>query len=64
MNVSMRFIINEEQFRKIGVKIMGGLWGNYAITYNEILFYASNMLPNTSITMIYIMLLNYIIMLL
>ena len=64
MNVSMRFIINEEQFRKIGAKIMGGLWVNYAITYNEILFYASNMLPNTSITMIYIMLLNYIIMLL
>ena len=59
----MSLFSTTEKVSKLGVKTMGKSWENDMITSFEILSYASNMLPYTSIAMILFMLPSHIIML-
>ena len=61
MNVSMALFSTTEKGSKVGVKIMVKLWLNDVINCFKILSHTSNMLFYASVTMIFLILLAYII---
>ena len=64
MNISMILFRNIEVVSKVSVKNNGKLMGNGIIIWFRVLPFASNILPYAYFSMVFLMLVTYIIMLL